>query len=179
MQTRVLHLIAEAETLAYADRDRYLADPDFVTIPDGLLDPRYLDRRRALIDPLKAMGKAKPGEPPGLGRQSFGRDATMENAGTSHISIIDGDGNAVAMTTTIEGTFGSHNWAAGFLLNNELTDFSFLPTDGEGRPVANAVGPGKRRAAPWRPPSCSTRKAASKPCSLARRQPHHSLWSRR
>jgi gamma-glutamyltranspeptidase/glutathione hydrolase len=144
MQTRVLHLIAEAETLAYADRDRYLADPDFVTIPDGLLDPLYLDRRRALIDPLKAMEKAKPGEPPGLGRQSFGRDATIENAGTSHISIIDGEGNAVAMTTTIEGTFGSHNWAAGFLLNNELTDFSFLPADGQGRPIANAVGPGKR-----------------------------------
>jgi gamma-glutamyltranspeptidase/glutathione hydrolase len=144
MQTRALHLIAEAETLAYADRDRYLADPDFVTIPDGLLDPLYLDRRRALIDPLKAMGKAEPGEPPGPGRQSFGRDATIENAGTSHISIIDGEGNAVAMTTTIEGTFGSHNWAAGFLLNNELTDFSFLPADGQGRPIANAVGPGKR-----------------------------------
>jgi gamma-glutamyltranspeptidase/glutathione hydrolase len=90
------------------------------------------------------MEKAKPGEPPGLGRQSFGRDATIENAGTSHISIIDGEGNAVAMTTTIEGTFGSHNWAAGFLLNNELTDFSFLPADGQGRPIANAVGPGKR-----------------------------------
>jgi gamma-glutamyltranspeptidase/glutathione hydrolase len=82
--------------------------------------------------------------PPGLKSQSFGRDATKERAGTSHISIIDDAGNAIAMTTTIEGAFGSHNWAAGFLLNNELTDFSFRPTDAEGRPVANAVGPGKR-----------------------------------
>ena len=82
--------------------------------------------------------------PPGLKPQSFGRDATKERAGTSHISIIDDAGNALAMTTTIEGAFGSHNWAAGFLLNNELTDFSFRPTDAEGRPVANAVGPGKR-----------------------------------
>jgi gamma-glutamyltranspeptidase/glutathione hydrolase len=144
LQPGTLHLIAEAEKLAFADRNRYLADPDFVTIPDGLLDPGYLDRRRALIDPLRAMGKAEPGEPPGLGRQSFGRDATVERAGTSHISIIDDAGNALAMTTTIEGGFGSHNWAAGFLLNNELTDFSFRPVDAEGRPIANAVGPGKR-----------------------------------
>jgi len=144
LQPQALHLIGEAEKLAYADRNRYLADPDFVTIPDGLLDPGYLARRRALIDPLKAMAAPEPGIPPGLNRQSFGRDATIENAGTSHISIIDDDGNALAMTTTIEGAFGSHNWAAGFLLNNELTDFSFVPTDAEGRPIANAVGPGKR-----------------------------------
>ena len=144
LQPVTLHLIAEAEKLAFADRNRYLADPDFVTIPDGLLDPGYLDKRRALIDPLRAMDKAQPGEPPGLKPQSFGRDATIERAGTSHISIIDGDGNALAMTTTIEGGFGSHNWAAGFLLNNELTDFSFRPVDAEGRPIANAVGPGKR-----------------------------------
>jgi gamma-glutamyltranspeptidase / glutathione hydrolase len=144
LQPQALHLIAEAEKLAYADRDRYMADPDFVTIPGGLLDPGYLAARRALIDPLKAMDKAEPGLPPGLARQSFGRDATKERSGTSQISIIDGDGNAVSMTTTIEGAFGSHNWAAGFLLNNELTDFSFRPTDAEGRPIANAVGPGKR-----------------------------------
>jgi gamma-glutamyltranspeptidase/glutathione hydrolase len=140
----VLHLIAEAEKLSFADRNRYMADPDFVAIPDGLLDPGYLDRRRGLIDPLRAMDKAEPGVPPGLSQKTFGRDATKERAGTSQISIIDGDGNAVSMTTTIEGAFGSHNWAAGFLLNNELTDFSFRPTDAEGRPVANAVAPGKR-----------------------------------
>jgi gamma-glutamyltranspeptidase/glutathione hydrolase len=90
------------------------------------------------------MDAAEPGVPPGLKSQPFGRDATKERSGTSQISIIDGAGNAVSMTTTIEGAFGSHNWAAGFLLNNELTDFSFRPTDAEGRPVANAVGPGKR-----------------------------------
>lgn len=144
MSTRALHLISEAEKLAFADRNRYIADPDFVVIPDSLLDPGYLDKRRALIDPLRAMQPPKPGEPPGLGKQSFGRDATIENAGTSHISIIDKDGNAVSMTTTIEGAFGSHIWAAGFLLNNELTDFSFRPTDAQGHPVANAVAPGKR-----------------------------------
>jgi gamma-glutamyltranspeptidase / glutathione hydrolase len=144
LQPKAMHLIAEAEKLAFADRNRYLADPDFVTIPSGLLDARYLGERRALIDPLRAMAKPKPGVPPGAGRQSFGRDATRERAGTSHISIIDDDGNALAMTTTIEGGFGSHTWAAGFLLNNELTDFSFVPVDAEGKPVANAVGPGKR-----------------------------------
>ncbi len=141
---QALHLIAEAEKLAYADRNRYMGDPDFVTIPGGLLDPGYLAARSALIDPLRAKENVKAGVPPGLKQQSYGRDATKERPGTSHISIIDDDGNAVAMTTTIEGAFGSHNWAAGFLLNNELTDFSFLPTDAEGRPVANAVGPGKR-----------------------------------
>ncbi len=144
LQPRALHLIAEAEKLAYADRNRYLADPDFVSIPEGLLDPGYLAERRALIDRLKTMETVAPGVPPGLKPQSFGRDATKERAGTSHISIIDDDGNALAMTTTIEGAFGSHNWAAGFLLNNELTDFSFRPTDAKGRPVANAVAPGKR-----------------------------------
>ncbi len=144
LQPQAMHLIAEAEKLAYADRDRYLADPDFVTMPEGLLDPGYLAERRALIDPLRPMTKPKPGVPPGASRQSFGRDATRERAGTSHISIIDDSGNALAMTTTIEGGFGSHLWAAGFLLNNELTDFSFVPVDADGKPVANAVGPGKR-----------------------------------
>jgi gamma-glutamyltranspeptidase/glutathione hydrolase len=143
LSPRALHLIAEAEKLAFADRNRYLGDPDFVAIPDGLLDPGYLETRRALIEPLAAMAKVAPGVPPGL-KQPFGRDATRERAGTSQISIIDADGNALSMTTTIEGAFGSHNWAAGFLLNNELTDFSFRPTDAEGRPVANAVGPEKR-----------------------------------
>ena len=144
LSPRALHLIAEAEKLAYADRDRYIGDPDFVKIPSGLLDPGYITERRKLIDPLHAMERPEPGLPPGLSQQSFGTDATIELRGTSHISIIDAEGNAVSMTTTIESGFGSHNWAAGFLLNNELTDFSFKPTDAEGRPVANAVGPGKR-----------------------------------
>ena len=139
-----VHLIAEAEKLAFADRNRYIGDPDFVDVPEGLLDEGYMAQRRALIDKVHAASSPKAGEPPGLKRQSFGVDATVERAGTSQISIIDDDGNAVSMTTTIEGAFGSHNWAAGFLLNNELTDFSFRPVDAEGRPVANAVGPGKR-----------------------------------
>jgi gamma-glutamyltranspeptidase/glutathione hydrolase len=144
LNPRAVHLIAEAQKLAYADRNRYIGDPDFVTVPDGLLDDGYLAQRRALIDPQRAADKPKAGEPPGLKRQSFGVDATVERSGTSHISIIDGEGNAVSMTTTIEGGFGSHNWAAGFLLNNELTDFSFVPVDAAGQSVANAVGPGKR-----------------------------------
>lgn len=144
LSPQALHLIAEAEKLAYADRDRYIGDPDFVKIPSGLLDPSYIAERRKLIDPLHAMERPEPGLPPGLAKQSFGKDATIELHGTSHMSIIDAEGNAVSMTTTIESGFGSHNWAAGFLLNNELTDFSFKPTDAEGLPVANAVGPGKR-----------------------------------
>jgi gamma-glutamyltranspeptidase/glutathione hydrolase len=144
LQPLAMHLIAEAEKLAYADRNRYLGDPDFVTIPAGLLDPGYLGERRALIAREHAMARPQPGVPPGASRQSFGRDATRERTGTSQISIIDDEGNALSMTTTIEGGFGSHIWAAGFLLNNELTDFSFVPVDAEGKPVANAVAPGKR-----------------------------------
>ncbi len=84
------------------------------------------------------------GNPGGDGARLFGEDATVEASGTSHISIIDRDGNAVAMTTTIEAAFGSRLWAGGFLLNNELTDFSFRPADAKGRPIANAVAGGKR-----------------------------------
>ncbi len=144
LNSTALHLIAEAEKLAYADRDRYQGDPDFVAVPSGLLDPAYLAERGKSIDRATAMPTPEPGLPPGLARQSFGEDFSHENAGTSHISIIDDEGNGLAMTTTIEGGFGSHIWAAGFLLNNELTDFSFVPTDASGRAVANAVGPGKR-----------------------------------
>jgi len=144
LNPRAVHLIAEAQKLAFADRNRFVGDPDFVAVPDGLLDDAYLAQRRALIDPERAADKPKAGEPPGLKRQSFGADATIERAGTSHISIIDDEGNALSMTTTIEGAFGSHNWVAGFLLNNELTDFSFVPVDAAGQPLANAVGPGKR-----------------------------------
>jgi len=144
MSAGALHLIAEAEKLAYADRNRYLADPDFVAIPSGLLDDAYLDTRRALIDRAKAMPKPAAGTPPGLIKRTFGIDATSEAPGTSHVSIVDDGGNAVSMTTTIESAFGSHQWAAGFLLNNELTDFSMLPLDTNGEPVANRVEGGKR-----------------------------------
>lgn len=144
MSGKAIHLIAEAEKLAYADRGRYLADPDFVGIPSGLLDEGYLTQRRQLIDANKAMPEAKPGEPPGSARRAVGDDATLERAGTSHLSVIDAAGNAVSMTTTIEGAFGSGIFASGFLLNNQLTDFSFAPTDKDGTAVANRVEAGKR-----------------------------------
>jgi len=145
MQTPAMHLVAEAERLAYADRDRYIADPDFVAVPTaGLLDGAYLATRSALIDPDRVMESVAPGAPPGADRHAFGIDATLERAGTSHISVIDAEGNAVAMTTTIEGVFGSGVFAAGFLLNNELTDFSFRPRDGTGAPIANRIEPLKR-----------------------------------
>ncbi|MGD9830255.1 MAG: gamma-glutamyltransferase [Hyphomicrobiaceae bacterium] len=144
LDVRGVHVLTEAQKLAYADRDRYMADADVVPVPvSGLLDPAYLDSRRRLIRPLRAGPKASPGRPPGVGIPP-GRDGTRERKGTSHISIVDADGNAVSMTTTIEGAFGSRQWAAGFLLNNELTDFSLRPRDADGRPIANRVQGGKR-----------------------------------
>ncbi|MBX9684952.1 MAG: gamma-glutamyltransferase [Hyphomicrobium sp.] len=144
MSGTALHIMAEAQKLAFADRNRYIADPAFVPLPSGYLDDRYLASRRSLIDAQHAMPKPEAGFPPGVAQRSFGVDATLESAGTSHISVVDGDGNAVAMTTTIENAFGSGLWAAGFLLNNQLTDFSFAPTDGNGVAIANAVAAGKR-----------------------------------
>ena len=136
--------IAEAEKLAYADRDQYIADPDFVPQPATLLDPGYLTSRAKLIDLAHPMAKATPGTPPLKTGLLYGVDATDEHAGTSHISIVDDDGNAVSMTTSIETAFGSRLMAGGFLLNNQLTDFSFKPTDDKGWPIANRVEPGKR-----------------------------------
>lgn len=144
MSFPAIHVIAEAQKLAFADRNRYVADPDFSPVPDGLLDEIYLAGRRAEIGLSRAMSKPSAGIPPGLAKRAFGVDQTVELAGTSHLSIVDDAGNAVAMTTTIENGFGSRLWAAGFLLNNELTDFSFEPTDAEGRAIANRVEPGKR-----------------------------------
>ncbi len=141
---RALHLIAEAEKLAFADRDQFIADPDFVPVPTGLLDRAYLTQRRTLIAAGTTQGKALPGTPPAAAAKRAGADATAEVPGTSHISIVDGDGNAAAMTTTIETAFGAHRMAAGFLLNNQLTDFSFRPVDAAGNAVANAAAPGKR-----------------------------------
>ena len=136
-------LLAEAERLAFADRDRYLADPDFVPMPlSGLLDPAYLRGRAALIDPARALPAPPPGLPPGAPAEG-GTQPTQPEHGTSHLVIIDAAGNAVAITTTIEAPFGAHLLVHGFLLNNELTDFSFRPAI-DGRPVANRVQPGKR-----------------------------------
>ncbi len=144
LNPRAMHLLSEAGKLAFADRNRYMADPDFVSVPSGLLDDGYIESRAKAINPRRAMSKPKAGRPPGAQSAYFGRDATRESVGTSHISIIDQDGNAVSMTTTIESAFGSGVWAAGFLLNNELTDFSFRPADRAGRPIANRVEGGKR-----------------------------------
>jgi gamma-glutamyltranspeptidase/glutathione hydrolase len=108
------------------------------------MDDAYLAERRKLINPEKAMDKAEPGLPPGLAKKTFGKDFTNEVPGTTQISIVDADGNALSMTATIESAFGSHLWAAGFLLNNQLTDFSFIPVDETGALVANAVAGGKR-----------------------------------
>lgn len=137
------HLFAEAGRLAYADRNRYIADPAFVDIPmRELLDPRYLSKRGRLIDVHRSMKNALPGALPRTAERPL--DATsIEAPSTTHISIVDRDGNAVALTSSIEAAFGSRIMVRGFLLNNELTDFSFLP-ESEGRKVANAVEGGKR-----------------------------------
>ena len=132
-------LFAQASRLIYADRDRYVADPRFVPVPvERLLDPAYVRLRVQLIG--QHAGAAPP---PGELSMPRGRDATAESAGTSHFVIVDADGNAVSMTTTVESIFGSGRTVRGFVLNNQLTDFSFVPTDA-GRAVANAVQGGKR-----------------------------------
>ncbi len=135
-----VHLFSEAGRLAFADRSTYIADPAFVRIPSGLLDPSYVDQRARLIGE-KSMGKAESGRPPGA--TAVAGDATDERPATSHLSIVDRQGQAVALTTTIESGFGARLMVHGFLLNNQLTDFSFLPRE-NGRPVANRVEPGKR-----------------------------------
>jgi gamma-glutamyltranspeptidase/glutathione hydrolase len=141
--SQAVHLFSEAGRLAYADRDHYVGDPEFVRVPTaGLIDPGYLRDRALLVKPEKSMVRALPGTPAAAPR-SMGKDATVESSGTSHLSIVDAAGNAVAMTSSIESAFGSRILVHGFLLNNELTDFSFLPEE-DGRPVANRVGPGKR-----------------------------------
>ena len=144
LNPQAVHLISEAQKLAYADRRRYIADSDFVPVPKGLLDKKYITNRRKLIDTNTTMRHAKPGKPPGVRHGAFGADGTIEKPGTTHMSIIDKGGNAVSMTTTIESAFGSGLMAGGFLLNNELTDFALLPTDKDDRPVANRVEGGKR-----------------------------------
>jgi len=134
--------LIEAERVMYADRDRYVGDPDFVRVPvSGMLDPAYVATRAALIGD-RAGPAPQPGLPPGV--EARGADATDEAHGTSHFVIVDRWGNAVSMTTTVESLFGTGRMVGGFFLNNQLTDFSFSPRDPDGAPAANAVAPGKR-----------------------------------
>ncbi len=141
-----LHQYTEASRLAYADRAQYIGDPDFVSAPGGnwmsLVDPAYLTTRASLIG-TQSMKTAKAGVP-GPRKTSYAPMPDQPEFGTSHISIVDGAGRAVAMTTTIEDGFGARQMVAGFLLNNQLTDFSFAPADAQGLPIANRAQPGKR-----------------------------------
>ena len=138
-----VHLKAEAERLAFADRGKYLGDDRFVDVPvRGLVDATYVAARSRLIAPEKSMGRAAPGTPPGA-KVALVEDLHDEAMGTSHIAIVDGGGNAVSMTTTIVSNFGNGQMVRGFLLNNQLTDFNFAAVEG-GATVANAVAPGKR-----------------------------------
>ena len=140
-----VHLMAEAGRLVYADRARFVADGDYVPLPGGsaaaLLDPAYLAQRATLIG-TNSMGRAVPGAPLGV-ELAQGLDHSLELAATSHLSVVDAQGHAVAMTTSIENGFGSRMMVQGFFLNNQLTDFSFDSADAEG-PIANRVQPGKR-----------------------------------
>jgi gamma-glutamyltranspeptidase/glutathione hydrolase len=138
-----VHLVSEAEKRAYADRGLYMADSDFVDVPvKGLLDPAYLKDRAAEIDPVKSTGKAKPGAVHRKAKFSPGAD--LAQPATTHFAIVDADGNVVSMTSSVENAFGSRILVGGFLLNNQLTDFSFSPTDADGSTIANAVEAGKR-----------------------------------
>ncbi|MCW3838372.1 gamma-glutamyltransferase [Sphingomonas canadensis] len=135
-------LIGEAMRLAYADREKYLGDGDFVPVPvAGLLDPDYLKRRSRLIAPGRARGSYQAGSPPGAPRRTVAVQA--ETPGTTHFVAVDRNGDIVSMTSTIEGPFGSQLIANGMALNNELTDFTFAP-EKDGAPVANRVQAGKR-----------------------------------
>ena len=139
-----VHLVAEAERLAYADRDKYVADTDYVPLPGGsadtLLNKAYMRSRAGLVSTTRSMGVAQAGN---LGAVPQGIDTTVER-GTTHLTIVDRAGDVVTMTTTVESTLGSYHMSRGIMLNNQLTDFSASPVDAAGLPVANRVAPGKR-----------------------------------
>ena len=140
---RFWHLFIESQRLAYADRELYSGDADFVEVPvAGLVDPGYLATRSALIDPAARRAKVEAGVPPGAPLARGDGPEEPEN-GTTHFSVVDAAGNAVSYTSTIEGAFGSGLHWRGFYLNNELTDFTLTPV-ADGKPVANRVEGGKR-----------------------------------
>ena len=143
-QVMGVHLVSEAERLAYADRDKYIADTDFQALPGGspaaMFDKNYLRGRAGLLNFSTSIGVAQPGN---LGAVPLGIDRTPES-GTTHMTIVDKDGSVLVMTTTVESGFGSFHMTRGFILNNQLTDFSATPTDAAGATIANRVQPGKR-----------------------------------
>jgi gamma-glutamyltranspeptidase/glutathione hydrolase len=140
-----VHLVAEANRLAYADRNKYIADTDFVSLPGGswaaMLDKSYLRGRADLISFGSSLGTAQPGN---LGAVPLASGVQPVESGTTHMTIVDKRGNVVSMTTTVESGFGAWRMVRGFILNNQLTDFSAAPADGAGVPIANRVQPGKR-----------------------------------
>ena len=139
------HLIAQASALAFADRNLYMADPDFVNTPGlMLIDPDYVGKRAVLIDPEMALEEISPGRPMSWEGPLYESVPDTAQPGTSHISVVDKDGNIVSMTSSIEGAFGSHVMVGGYLLNNQLTDFAFTPFDDQRKLVANMVEGGKR-----------------------------------
>ncbi|MCY7315798.1 MAG: gamma-glutamyltransferase family protein [Rubrivivax sp.] len=142
-----VHLVAEAQRLAYADRDRYVADTDFVPLPGGspaaLVDKAYLRSRASMVNLTRSMGVAQPGTFAGF--TPLGIPGPSAESGTTQVTVVDRQGNVVSLTTTIEAGFGSyHMTRGGFLLNNQLTDFSAAPTDSAGALIANRVSAGKR-----------------------------------
>lgn len=147
LSPEAVHLVAQAERLGYADRDYYVGDPDHVRMPlEGMTDRGYLAGRAKLLDPARgSTTPAAPGEPPRKhgALPPYGRDSAIELPSTTHVSTVDAARNAVAMTVTIENVFGSKQMVHGFLLNNQLTDFS-AEAEENGRPVANRIEPGKR-----------------------------------
>jgi gamma-glutamyltranspeptidase/glutathione hydrolase len=139
-----IHVFAEANRLAFADRNLYLADPSFVAAPvPALLDAGYLRSRASLIDPTKALPTVTPGNPLPAAAWEYAPGAGEESPSTSHFSIVDRFGDAVAMTTSVQGAFGSQLMVGGFILNNQLTDFEYVPVR-DGKPVANRIEGGKR-----------------------------------
>lgn len=141
--SEAIHYFSEAGRLAFADRDRYVADPAFVDVPvQGMLDAAYLKARAARIRADASLGVAPPGVPPGAPARA--PDTTREQASTTHLVAVDARGNAVSMTSSVESAFGNKQMVRGFLLNNQLTDFALAPAAADGAPLANRVEPGKR-----------------------------------
>ncbi|MCC3861217.1 gamma-glutamyltransferase [Pseudemcibacter aquimaris] len=142
-------LLAEALRITYADNNQFIADDEFVEVPiQGLMSDAYIKDRAKLISREGANNNIEAGDPWAYQQQQasllYGKDATLDDVGTTHFVIVDADGNAVSMTATVEGYFGSLRMAGGMILNNQLTDFSFDYVDADGNPIANAVAPGKR-----------------------------------